>query len=253
MFELETQDHGYSPPRLGSTNVAVESGSLVMEVGHGPQSAGGHVIYRGDRQELIVVDPEQQSYLVMDAQTANALAAQIDRMKSQFGAALDNVPASQRAYVEQMMNQQQTQQASLPTTAVEIRHVGDNVTVNGYSCARFEVYRDGRKISDIWVTDWNNVEGGRELEPAFAGMAQFFRHLVDSLAQQAGTNQDGLGDNMFATINDLGGFPVACYNYHSNGTIKDAVILRSSRRGQLAPADFEPPPGYQRQYLFGPQ
>jgi hypothetical protein len=254
VFELETQDHGYSPPRLASTSVAVAGSSLAMDVDQGPDSAGGHVIYRGDRQELIVIDPAEQSYFVMDAQTVNALAAQIERMKSQVGAALENVPASQRAYVERMMNQQQLPPSQLPSARVEIRHVGDGIAVNGYPCTRYEVHRDGRKVSDIWVTNWSNVEGGRELTPAFQGMAQFFRQLVDSLAQQAGDGQQGMGDdNMFTTVNELEGFPVACYNYHPDGTIKDAVILRNSYRGELRPADFEPPAGYRRQYLFGPQ
>jgi hypothetical protein len=254
VFELETQDHGYSPPRLGSTSVAVSGASLAMDVDQGADSAGGHIIYRGDRQELIVVDSAEQSYFVMDAQTASALAAHVEQMKSQVGAALDNIPASQRAYVERMMNQQQAAPAQLPSARIEIRHVGDDAPVNDYPCTRYEVYRDGRKISDIWVTRWENVEGGRELTPAFQGMAQFFRQLVDSLAQQTGGGSDAMGNNnMFAAVNELNGFPVACYNYHPDGTIKDAVILRTSYRGELRPADFEPPAGYRRQYLFGPQ
>lgn len=254
VFELETQDHTQSPPRLGTSTTAVEGSLLTMEIQGDSRSGGGQVIYRGDRREMIVVDPQQQSFIVMDVETINALAQQLQQMKSQFGGMIDNVPEAQREYVQQMLQrQQQNAQAAVQPTQLQVRNVGDHVTVNGYPCARYEVYRNGRKVSDLWVTDWKNVEGGQELRPVFTGMAEFFQQMTQAFAQQAGTSESTFGDNMFVLINELDGFPVATYNYDENGNVEDAAILRTSRRGRLDPAAFEPPAGYRQQHLFGPR
>jgi hypothetical protein len=253
VFELETQDHTQSPPVLSSTAVAVEGSSLAMEVQAGPRSPQAEVIYRGDRREMIVVDPEGQSYMVIDLETIGAMVQQLQQMTGQFAGMVDHLPEDQRALVAQTMKNGQQQAARIQPDQVQVRNVGDNVTVNGFPCARYEVYRNGRKVSDLWVTEWRNIDGGRHLQTVFGGMADFFQQMKSAFSQQTGGGDDAMGDNMFVMINELDGFPVATYNYDINGNVRDAAILRSSRQQQLDPADFDPPAGYRRQHLFGPK
>jgi len=248
VFEIETRDHGQSPPKTETSYFAVEGRSLAM-IFRSQGNQEDMVIFLGDRREMIVVDHARKSYMVMDAQTMQRMAAHIkqtmDQARAKMQQTLQGVPQAQRALLEKKMKEQMPGQLSQSV----IHKVGDRADMHGYPCVLFEVVRNGRKIREVWVTDWSNIEGGRELRPVFNEMSDFFRTLTESMPP-AGENPSVLHENIFASIQELGGFPVASRDYAADGTIESESALRSSEQKQIDPAAFKPPAGYKLQPMF---
>ena len=147
--------------------------------------------------------------------------------------------------VEQMMRDRLASQQPTATN-IEVRRVGDPATVNNYPCIRYEVHQDGRKVRDLWVTEWSNLEGGREIAPLFEQLGLFFDEMQAILPG----NQDAIEDNMFTSMSQLNGFPIASRDYRPDGTTDTEAVLRTSGRQNLDPAMFEPPAEYRRQQML---
>ena len=130
-----------------------------------------------------------------------------------------------------------------PTTqppTIAVVDTGEPTRVNGYPCVRHEVRRDGVKIRDVWITDWGNVDGGWEIAAVFTAMAQFVQNINQSLPAGSGNSFE---DNIFASLRDINGFPVASRDYMPDGNTKIETTLRGTTLHPLSPATFLPPPG----------
>jgi hypothetical protein len=53
-------------------------------------------------------------------------------------------------------------------------------------------------------------------------------------------------------MKELGGFPVVTRDFGNDGALKVETVLRSAKRQTIEPSAFEPPSGYKRQEMFGP-
>lgn len=249
VYEIEVTDHEQSPPKTESIEAAVEGRNLKMGIASGGRGKQGEMIFRGDRREMVVVDHDDKSYHVMDEATMQRIAGQVSGAMAQMQEALKNVPADQRAMVEQMMKQNMPDQAAKPVRAKsEIRKTGERGTKNGYPCVKYEVFRKGQKIREMWVTDWDNVEGGSDVVDVWEDMSEFFNELMDSIPD-FGQGKGG-GDPVFEHMKELGGFPVITQEFDESGAKIDESGLRSSRRRTLDPDAFEPPSGYKRRSMF---
>lgn len=249
VFEIETTDHEQSPPRVESTQVAAEGENLKMGVAPSARGGtGGTVLFRGDRRELVVVDHDEKSYMVIDQEAMRKIGEQVSAASAQVAEALKNVPEEQRAMVEKMMKQRMPQEApKRPVT--ELRKTGERGDKNGYPCVKYEVFRDGRKVRELWVTDWDHVEGGGEVAGAFREMAEFMKQLLDAMPATGAPG--GLGDAVVLQMNELPGFPVVTRDFDDEGALETESSLRSASRRALDPAEFEPPAGYERRSMFG--
>lgn len=255
VYEIEVRDHEQSPPTTESIETAVEGRHLKMGMasqGRGPQ---GDLIWRGDRREMVVVDHEERMYMVMDRASMEAMAGQVNSAMSQMQEALKNVPADQRAMVEKMMKQNMPEQAPSQNSARsarrdELKNTGERAKKAGYPCVKYEILSGGRKVRELWVTDWDNIEGGEESVEVYEDMADFFRELMDAMPK-FGQDDSGMDDDFFAYLKELGGYPVVDKEFADDGTLESEATLRSARRQDLDPDAFEPPSGYKRQEMFG--
>jgi len=249
VYEIEVTDHEQSPPKSESIQAAVEGRHLKMGIASGGEGKPGEMIFRGDRREMIVVDHDDRSYHVMDPETIQKLAGQVNGAMSQMQEALKNVPEDKRAMIEKMMKERMPSQAAAPTRPKsELRKTGERGDKNGYPCVKYEVLRGGRKIREMWVTDWDNVEGGDEMVGAFEDMADFFQELMDAIPD-FGQGGGAGGDPVFEHMKELGGFPVVTEEFDENGNKTGESALRSSRRQTIDPTEFEPPSGYKRRSM----
>lgn len=251
VYEIEVKDHEQSPPRSGSVEMAAEGKNLSIDVLPDASGRGqGKMIFRGDRREMVVVDDDDQSYVVIDKESLGQIAGQVAGAMGQMQEALKNVPEAERRKIEEMMKQRMPSAAQTPQRPKsELRKTGETGTKNGYPCRKYEVWRDGRKIRELWVTDWGNVEGGEEVVDTFEDMADFFKELMDSIPDfgQGGAS----GDPAFEHMREIGGFPVVTREFdESDGSLEDESTLRSTLRRTLDPSEFEPPSGYKRRQMF---
>ena len=209
------------------------------------------MIYRGDRREMVVVDHDKKNYFVMDEQMREQIAGQMSQAMSQMQEALKGVPAERRAMIEKMMKQRMpAMQPPQPPKSV-VRKTADRAELHGYPCVKYEVLREGRKIKDLWVTDWANVEGGSEVVDVFRDMATFFSEMLESFSSAGPGLSQTAGDTVFQHMNELDGFPVVTRDYGDDGSLESESALHSAKQRAVDPAEFEPPAGYKRQKMMG--
>ena len=246
VYEIEVKDHEQSPPKTESIETSVEGRHLKMVVPSGGRRGDGEMIYHGDRREMVWVDHDKKTYFVMDEETMRALAAQINEAMSMMEQALANVPEGQRAMVEEMMKKKMPQTQKIERPKTELKKTSERATHNGYPCVKYEVLREGHKIRELWVTDWNNIEGGADVADLFQEMSEFFKEMLDSLPKFAESG----GDQVFEHMKEMGGFPVVTREFDDDGSLENESTLHSARRQTLDPDAFEPPSGYKRQEMF---
>ena len=244
VLKVETRDHSSSPPRTQTTDMVAEGRFLMMTIPASADRDGGRMIFRGDRREMIILDDRERSYIVFDAATLRSLTNQLNQAMGQMDAALKNVPENQRALMSQTMkNQLPTRQAPLRSPA-QVRLLGDRANVFGYPAVRYEVIRDGRKVRELWATDWRNIDGGREVTAVFTDMAEFTQEMTDALANSFGGATSSFDDGMMAALKGVNGFPVGVREFRADGTIEREWALRSVTQQRVDPAEFELPRGY---------
>ena len=116
---------------------------------------------------------------------------------------------------------------------------------------KYDVFRGGHKIRELWVTDWGNVEGGGDFSDVFEDMAGFFREMMDALSGGLGGGfPGGGGESFFEYMKELDGFPVVTRDLGDDGSLDRETTLRSAKRQTIDPDAFEPPSGYKRQEMF---
>jgi hypothetical protein len=225
--------------------------NLVKVVGaDAGEKFNGEMIFRGDRREMLVVNHDEMSYLVMDEATITELAATMNEAMAAMEQALASVPEGQREKFRQMM-QSKMPNAGAERVPTELRNTGDTDTIRGYPCVRYEVWRGGVRTRELWVTDWANVEGGDQVAAGFQEMADFFKQMLDSMSSMSnlGGFGEGFADSSFEHLREMNGFPVVSREYDENGAFEGMAALKSATVTPLDPETFEPPTNYKRQDL----
>jgi len=248
VYEIEVKDHESSPPRTESIEAAVEGRHLKMGIASGGRRSQGEMIFRGDRREMIVVDHDEDTYTVMNKELIGNVAGQVGSAMSQMQEALKNVPKDQRDLYEKMMKERFPQAAA--RAKPELRKTGEHADRNGYPCVKYEVLRDGKKVRELWVTSWSNIEGGAETAAVFRDMASFFQEILDAIPSFGGPGAAAPVDNPFTYMDEMEGFPVVTREFNDDGSLESEATLRGSQRRVLDLVDFEPPAGYKRQAMF---
>ncbi len=261
VFEIEVTDHTQSPPHVETTEVMAEGKLLKMTI-PSKERKGGAMIYRGDRREMIVVDDENKAYMVFDEGTIEEMGRKMEEARDMAKnmqipkEVLDRMPKKQREEMEKMMKGRLGGMPGMDETERprrEYRKKDERATMEGYPCVRYEVFVDDEKVQELWVTEWDNVEGGEELRAAFEDMADFFEKMMASLGEGLfgdkgffGADNDPLGGFM-----EVEGFPVVTRDFEG-GDLESEAVLKSARRRTLDSAAFEPPSGYKRRSM-GPR
>jgi len=247
VFEVETKDHKSGDS--GVVQAFVAGKNMKMLITSSDALDGNEMIFRGENREMIVVDHDGKSYMVIDEAMINSIGEQLSGVEAQMREALKNVPPEQRAMMEKMMKGRMPPQATGPARSkVELRRTSESGNKNGYPCVKYEATLDGRKVREVWVTPWDNVEGGDEAVEAFEAMAEFFTKMRDSMPKFGG-DENG-NDNPFEDMKELNGFPVLTYEYAADGSLESESVLNSSARRTLGSEEFEPPSGYKQRQMM---
>jgi len=266
VFEVETTYHSGSP-RVETSEMSVEKPNLKMEIASGREGSGKQqdtAIFRGDRREMVVINHEEQYYMVMDSASIARIGGQVsgamDQAMKEINKHMEGLDPKQREMMEKMLkgNMPGGMPGTTPTppkrAKSEYRKTGERANKKGYPCVKYEVLRGGEKTQELWVTDWSNVKGSQETAETFKEMAEFFEEMMDSIEDSMGDFGGGFSGfesdeiDVFAKI---GGFPVVTRDFEG-GELESETVLESVTERDLDPDAFEPPKGY-RLRTMGPQ
>ena len=250
VFEIETRDlTSGGEAQQGRIVVSVEN--MKMEMAREADGQRADTLFRGELQEMVIIDHGERSYFVLDKQALAALGGQMSAAMKQMETALAQLPKEQREMAERMMKQQLERAASAsgaaPTT--EYTNTGERETHNGYPCVRYIGRRGTETVLEMWVTDWSNLEGGREVASVFRSLGEFATELMESLQQVGGPMAGAMaGSNPFDAFDNIDGFPVVTRTF-SGGRPENETSLLEVRNETIDAAEFEVPEGYRRQTM----
>ncbi|MEJ2085973.1 MAG: hypothetical protein P8Y44_09890 [Acidobacteriota bacterium] len=252
VYDIEVTDHQQSPPTTEGLQMVTDGKNIAMDIPPQQDSGSGKAIFKGDEQEMVIVNDDTQSYMVIDKAAVDGIATQLNDVMKQMDEMLKNLPQEQQDAIKkaQAGGMGSTPGAgAAPPLKAEVKRTDERGDQGGYPCVKYEVLLDGKKIRELWVTDWANVEGGSEASGAFEKMGEFFEELTSSMPDLG----QGAGPDMDFAETFSHGFPVLSREFDpETGDLESESALRGAKKQSIDPDAFEPPSGYQRTQMFQP-
>jgi hypothetical protein len=248
VFEFATKEFGGAEPIIGTVQMSTSGANTRLEIISVTSAEAGGLIFRGDDNEMIMLDHFQGSYIKIDQQQMDAIAGKISSAMTQMQAALEEMPSGQRALAEQMMQRQFPGQAPEPSPNV-INSLGSHGEIAGVPCSNFEVLRDGRKVRELCVSTWDDLEGGQETATALKGVANFFEEMRKAFSGAGGMDVFDRQQELFGHMNELDGYPVLYRDFDASGAMVRETQLTSATQKDISPDFFDPPKTYTPQEL----
>ena len=248
ILEFQSTEFSQGQPIVGTVQISTSGNDTRLEIISVSSAEAGGMIFHGERDEMIILDHAQGNYMVIDQARMNAMASQVSQAMSQMQEALAAMPPEQRALAEQMMQQRFPVEAPKPSTET-INDLGSHGEVAGIACRNYEVIRDGRKVRELCVSAWDDIEGGQETAAALKGVADFFEGMRQASSGAGGMAAFDRQQELFGHMNELDGYPVLYRDFDASGALERQAILTSARQEDVSPGFFEPPQSYTFQEL----
>lgn len=242
VFQIETTfpNRTEMPPRNNAMMVEGNKLKMTMDATGNQQST---VIYRGDREEILLINNLDHTWRSMDKATMSNLGQQMnpamEQMQKQMQEALKNMPPERRAMMEKMLASQGIGPGVMGQKAdIQIKKTAETQTINGYPCVKYETWQDGDKRAEHWVTDWKRVPGSQEAKGVFLDMAAFSQEVWEGAFKGKGGPA-----SYFESMGKMDGYPVLTRIF-SGGVLVTESRLTGVEEQQVPVQEFEPPQGY---------
>ncbi len=248
--EFQMDQKEMSPEETNLTKGAIKGNNLKMDFYKNDQQQEGSMIYKGDSNEMIIVDHQRKTYMVVDQATMQMIASEIEKAMAEMEAAMKEMSPEQREMMEKMMKDKMPGMSGEPQPEPVMKKTGSD-TVNGYSCTKYDVYKGEEKVRQHCVTDWGNIKGGDEMRSVMMGMADFMEQMMKGLSKGPGAvaAQAQFESNVFNQLRKLNGFPVQTIDY-DGGKVDSESRFTSSEKKSVDASSFEPPADYKLEQMM---
>lgn len=248
ILEFQSTEFGQGQPIVGTVQISTSGDNTRLEINSVSSAEAGGMIFHGVRDEMIILDHAQGSYMIIDQARMNAMASQVSQAMTQMQEALAAMPPEQRALAEQMMQRQFP--AAAPKQSPDIINaLGSHGDVAGIECRNYEVMRDGRKVRELCMSDWDDIAGGQETAEALKDVAGFFESMRQAFSGAGAMDAFDRQQELFGHMNELDGYPILYRDFSASGALERQVILTSARQEDVSPGFFKPPQDYKLQEL----
>lgn len=197
--------------------------------------ASGFMIFDSAARTVTIVQPQEQSYMVMDEETIRSMGNAVQQAMKQLESQLANLPPAQREQMRKMMEQQMggMMGGNKPASRPEIVNTGETRTVAGYDCGVVRIMVDGASKGSACMADLAALGIPEEDRQTIRAMTDFSLALTEQF-----------GDMMPAHMQAMAaqGYPVQ-YDSTVGGTAISGS-LEGVETGSLDPGLFQVPAGY---------
>lgn len=247
VFQMQQKE--LNPESVGEIKGKVKDNDLRMDFYENGTELEGSMVFRGDKNEIIMINHDDKSYMIMDEATMKSLASQIEQAMSQMEAAMKDLPPDQREKMKEMMKQKMPGAGGGPYVEPVFKKAGEG-KVNGVSCAKYDVYKGDEKVRQHCVADWNSIEGGQEMMTVMLRMADFMDQMAKSFSKAGSIVGDQMQfeKSVFNQLRQLNGFPVETIEF-DDGKAEAESTFQSSEKTTVDASDMEPPAGYTMQSM----
>ena len=246
VLEVQTTERRGGAPIIGAVDMSILGSMSRLDITSVSSNESGAIIFNGDTTELIVIDNEQMQYYVISQQQMNAMASQVGEARRQMEQALEEMPAEQRALARQMMQLPEPEPEAPPTT---LKKTGESDTVGDHDCEFYDVMQEERRIRDVCITPWDEIDAGREAAAALIKLGDFFESMREAFSESGGTSLMDRQQDLFGYMEELDGYPVLSRDYSVDGVVEYESRLLSAERAEIDPAIFTVPEDYKQHSL----
>jgi hypothetical protein len=221
-----------------------------------PDRKDSAMIYDGDAQKMIVIEPERKSYSEMTPESVKAtmdqaskkMQAEMGKMtpeqRKQMDEALANMDPESRKRMEAMMSGKggSTPNSPAKTEAkkenVKWEQTGRQQTVAGYRCKGFKELRNGKLEAQGCLIPW---DAGALTKADLAPMMK-----MESFMSQTGWGSSSSGRFGWKELQEMPGFPGMWSSLGDNGEVESTHTVTSVKRGAISGDKFQPPAGFKK-------
>jgi hypothetical protein len=245
LFVMEQKE--MDPQSVGQIKGKVKDNSLRMDFYENGTELEGSMVFRGDKNEMIMINHDDKTYMIMDEAAMNLLATQLEQAMSQMEAAMKDMPPDQQEKMKEMMKQKMPGAGSGQYVEPVLKKAGEG-KVNGVSCTKYDVFKGSEKVRQHCVADWNSIQGGEEMMTVMLRMADFMDQMAKSFSKGGSFvgEQAQFEKNVFNQLRRLNGFPIETIEY-DEGKVEAEATFKSSENANVNASDMEPPAGYTQQ------
>ncbi len=256
LLDLETIDHSGPEPRALTSALAIDNGRLKMDLVSDAEGGLNHsMIFRsGEEREILIVNHNRKTFQAMAPEAVATLGSEMRLALSDALQEVESLPPEQRAVVMRMLDSQLGVAESRPKLPPStVLRTSERATHQGYACIQHDVFRQGERIREVWVTPWSTVPGSREALTTLHEMSNFYGEMMATFKRLAARSFGGslsLDPYLFEELQQIDGFPILTRNFE-RGSLATEIVLRSIRQQELDPSELKPPEDY-RQTAIGP-
>lgn len=237
---MVSSHESYEPAMTSIIKAYIEKDKMRVET----KGADGDFafIFRGDKQVFWSIDYKNKTYVEITKEDLKRMKEQIQDAMKQMEEQMKNLPPEQRKLMEQMMQGQMKQQVQAPK--VIYKKVASGVNVNKWSCDKYEGLIEGRKVRELWTTDWQKLDLSAEDFKVMQDMAEFFKEFSESVA----SSFYQVGNEDWERQQGYRGVPVREIHY-SGSKLLYKTELMDVKKVDFAPTSFEVPAGFKKEKI----
>lgn len=193
-----------------------------------------------DGQKMCTIDNKRNECSCMKKEDFKKLAGEINKQFAKFDIEemLKDVPPAQREFVRQQMEKAMPKKtAPAAVSKPDLKKIG-NEKYNNYSSRKY-ILKSGGEETYLWVTDWGNIQGGKEIANAFVNLGIFFDEMLETMSQFPGAQQREQ-DNFIRIMDDVNGVIHSSKAYENGKLKRESKLINSSSR-EVQPGEFKSP------------
>jgi hypothetical protein len=204
------------------------------------------MLFQDGKQEVVIIDHESRTFMIMDEQTANQLGQQMGAAQQQMNAMMQqmqqqmqNMSEAERAQMQQFMRSQMQPGMARAPVKTTVRQQGQD-TVAGVTCTKLMVLVNDKPSGDVCVAR----AGVLGLETKDYNTLVSATDTVRKFMERMSGNNDN--DTVTMNLRAMKGIPVRMRDL-VDGEIS-TLVSRSS--AELNAADFRVPDGYRKRDMM---
>ncbi len=212
------------------------------------------LIYDGDSQKMIALEPKKKTFTEMTPESLKAATTDAQKkmqesmskmspeQRKQMDAVMAQMDSEQRKRMQEMMSgrmpsQDPKSEAAEPPAKWE--RTGTTQTVAGYPCEGFKQVKKGKVKATGCYIPW---DAGALTKADIAPLTKMQEFMAQ--AGWAGMTRRGVG--VLEELRTAPGFPGIWENVGDDGKSHDVQTLTSIKRGSVSTDKFRPPAGFSK-------
>lgn len=198
------------------------------------------LIYRGDRDVIYSIDPEDKRYIAVDRTLIASIGLELQAARREMEAFLSRMPKDQRKTTERIVGLEVEEDDGKVRAALWVRDEGATLKRLGRSCRKVSLWRANEQVAEGCVVPWKSMGIGPRDVDVFRQLANFQREIMGAGGL---TPLEVVPDQPLDILVQLDGFPLEL-SRRSGGRLVSAVRVKSAVKANVPVGVFDVPRDY---------